>query len=62
MKCNICGREDAVIRPGEIETALHSHRAHVDCQGHGQYRSVTRDELHGELTWDRVISVDEGSQ
>ena len=45
MKCLICGRTDAVIRKGELVTAKITFRAHVDCQGHSQYRPVTRDDI-----------------
>jgi protein-arginine kinase activator protein McsA len=42
MKCNICGSNEAEIRPTELSTARHSLRAHVDCSGHSEYRAVSR--------------------
>ena len=46
MKCNICSRTDAVIRTCELKTARITNKAHVDCQGHSQYRPVSLDELN----------------
>jgi len=43
--CQFCGREDAVIREEELEIAAITGRAHVDCEGHSQYRSLTHSEL-----------------
>ena len=40
MMCNICGAQDAVIRLCELKIAQITGRAHVDCNGHAQYRSV----------------------
>jgi len=45
MRCDICGSMDANIRPIELTTARITLRAHVDCNGHGQYRSVSREEI-----------------
>ena len=45
MKCHICGADKAQVRSCEIETALITGRAHVDCGGHAQYRSLTLEEL-----------------
>lgn len=45
MRCNLCGSMDAQIRPIELPTARITGKAHVDCNGHGQYRPVTREEL-----------------
>ena len=42
VKCYICGREDAHIREIELPTARITLRAHVDCEGHNQYRRVSR--------------------
>lgn len=41
MNCRICGRQDARIRLCELKTARITKRAHVDCNGHSEYRSVT---------------------
>ena len=41
MNCRICGRQDARIRLCELNTARITKRAHVDCHGHSEYRSVT---------------------
>jgi hypothetical protein len=43
--CQFCGRKDAVIREEELETAAITGRAHVDCEGHAQYRALTHSEL-----------------
>ena len=45
MKCEICGSKDARIRESEMITAAITLRAHVDCKGHSQYRSVTEAEV-----------------
>ena len=45
MRCNLCGSMDANIRPIELATARITLRAHVDCSRHGQYRSVSREEI-----------------
>jgi len=45
MKCTVCGRDDAMIRECEIETARITHRAHVDCVGHSEYRWVSDAEI-----------------
>lgn len=45
MKCHICGSDTAQVRPCEIETALITGRAHVDCGGHAQYRYLTLEEV-----------------
>ena len=45
MRCNICGSMDAEIRPVELPVARMTLKAHVDCNGHGQYRPVTRGEI-----------------
>lgn len=44
MKCQFCGRTDARIRASEIPTARITGRAHVDCDGHAQYRNLTVEE------------------
>ena len=44
-KCRICGRDDAKMREREIRTARITHRAHVDCAGHSEYRHVTDCEI-----------------
>jgi len=41
MHCRICGRQDARIPLCELEIARITHRAHVDCFGHSEYRLVT---------------------
>lgn len=45
MNCRICGRQDARIRLCELNTARITRRAHVDCHGHSEYRSVTAAEV-----------------
>jgi hypothetical protein len=45
MRCNLCGSLDAQIRPIELPTARITGKAHVDCNGHGQYRPVSREEI-----------------
>ena len=45
MKCHICGSDTAQVRLCEIETAMITERAHVDCGGHAQYRSLTQEEV-----------------
>lgn len=45
MKCRICGRQDARIRLCELKTARITKRAHVDCNGHSEYRSLTVAEI-----------------
>lgn len=47
MKCGICGREDAVLRPCELPVAAVTGRGHVDCRGHGEYRHLSVVELVG---------------
>jgi hypothetical protein len=48
MNCNICGRKDANIRQRELDTVKDTvkitRRAHVDCQGHSEYRLVSTEE------------------
>ena len=50
MHCRICGRQDAKIRICELKTARLTHRAHVDCRGHGEYRSVTIGEVESAIS------------
>jgi hypothetical protein len=45
IRCEICGRMTAKVRDCEVRTAYITGRAHVDCVGHSQYRSVRRYEL-----------------
>ena len=45
IHCNICGSNDACIRKDEIETAKITMRAHVDCDGHSQYRVVSSSDI-----------------
>lgn len=45
MRCNICGRMNAQIRAIELSTARHSLKAHVDCNGHSEYRAVSPSEI-----------------
>ena len=49
MNCRICGRQDARIRLCELNTARITRRAHVDCHGHSEYRSVTAAEVDAAL-------------
>lgn len=57
-KCHICGTQTGVIRYTEIEVAIVSHRAHIDCFGHSQYRSVSPDELAAALNYKEFIDGD----
>jgi hypothetical protein len=41
----MCGSDSARLRDGEISTALITHRGHVDCGGHAEYRPLTPEEL-----------------
>jgi ribosomal protein S14 len=43
MKCNICGRITASIR--DIDTARITGKAHIDCNGHSEYRHVSKEEI-----------------
>lgn len=45
VKCRICGNDHATIREEEISTARITWRAHVDCNGHSQYRNITWREM-----------------
>ena len=45
MRCFICDSDKAMIRQYEIQCAYHTGRAHVDCEGHSQYRPVNRSEI-----------------
>lgn len=45
MKCRICGREGALVRECEIQVARITLRAHVDCEGHSEYRHVSSDDV-----------------
>lgn len=45
IKCHICGSDTAQVRQCEIEKALITGRAHVDCGGHAQYRPLTSAEV-----------------
>ena len=45
MQCHICGSESAIICKSEIETTKITRRAHVDCDGHSQYRGVGFEEI-----------------
>jgi len=49
MNCRICGRQDARIRLCELNTARITKRAHVDCHGHSEYRSVTAAEVDAAI-------------
>lgn len=42
--CRFCGREGAAVRASELGVAAITGRAHVDCQGHAQYRALTPEE------------------
>jgi hypothetical protein len=55
MRCNICGRLDALIRSNERLMAALIHKAHVDCSGHSQYREVTEDEVMESLAEHRLL-------
>lgn len=44
IKCHVCGSLDAVVREHEIPVAKITHRAHVDCGGHSEYRHLTLEE------------------
>lgn len=50
MKC-FCGRNDAIIRADELDTAQITGRAHVDCAGHSHYRDVTIKDVMKSLYW-----------
>jgi hypothetical protein len=50
MHCKICGKQDAVIRVSELKTSKITGRAHVDCNGHSHYRSVTKGEIESSIT------------
>jgi len=45
MKCNICGMEGALVRECELDTAKITHRAHVQCNGHAEYRHVADEDI-----------------
>lgn len=45
MRCNLCGSMDAQIRECELSVARYSLRAHVDCNGHGQYRAISPEDI-----------------
>jgi len=49
MYCRICGRQDARVRLCELKTARITKRAHVDCHGHSEYRSVTVAEVDASI-------------
>ncbi len=49
MNCRICGRQDARIRLCELNTARITKRAHVDCYGHSEYRSVAAAEVDAAI-------------
>ena len=49
MNCRICGRQDARIRLCELNTARITKRAHVDCHGHSEYRSVAAAEVDAAI-------------
>ena len=51
MLCRICSSNDAKIREYELDTVIHSFRAHVDCNGHSHYRSVSREEILESLQY-----------
>lgn len=40
MKCLLCGSNYARIRQCELSVAKITLRAHVDCDGHSQYRDI----------------------
>jgi hypothetical protein len=46
LRCSICGCYNAKVRDCELSIALITHRAHVDCDGHGAYRALSVEELH----------------
>ncbi len=50
MYCTICGKHDARIRLSELKTAMITGKAHVDCNGHAVYRSVTKQEVEAAIT------------
>jgi len=45
IRCGICGRMTARVREIEVGMARITGKAHVDCNGHSQYRHVSKDEL-----------------
>lgn len=45
MKCNICGGNDAKVRECEIDVAAITSRAHIDCNGHSEYRHLSFEEF-----------------
>ena len=51
MKCDICGRMTAHIRECELKVARITHRAHVDCEGHAEYRFVSYREIEESELW-----------
>ena len=51
MHCNICGSDDAHVRFCEIETALITGRAHIDCRGHSEYRHVDNTQISESLSY-----------
>ncbi|MBK1722805.1 hypothetical protein [Thiocystis violacea] len=55
ITCRLCGRTDATIRAEELPTARSTGRAHVDCDGHAEYRPVTPAEIkHAEGSTDQT--------
>lgn len=57
MRCNICGSMDADIRRIELQVAQITKKAHVDCNGHSQYRPVTRKELQQAIDKETRINT-----
>jgi len=49
MNCRICGKQDARIRLCELKTARIARRAHIDCNGHSEYRPVTVAEVDAAI-------------
>ena len=45
MRCSICGALFAHIRESELEDAAKYHKAHVDCNGHSRYWSVSKADI-----------------
>ena len=48
--CYVCMQMEGHIRPRELYMARITGKAHVDCNGHSQYRRVFPSEIRGELT------------
>jgi hypothetical protein len=55
MKCTICGRDDALIRKCELDVVRITHRAHVDCIGHSEYRHVSDYDIEESIAAHRKV-------